>query len=84
MSEYNNFIEDDFKNSYEKSKEGKLYRVVVRSAYNNIDVIEDAVDVCFNNSVLAISSVSIISYYRIKNLISWTVEERTNENAGQD
>lgn len=78
MKERNNvFIDNEFRNVDEKSKEESHYKVIIRESDNHINIIEDAVDLCFNNSILTVATVPIVYYYRIKNLINWSVERLT-------
>lgn len=75
MKDHSNvFIENEFRNAEEKFKEEKHYKVTIRNAANSVEIIENVVDVAFNNSVLTVSTIPTISYYRIKNLLSWYVE----------
>lgn len=69
------FIENEFRNAEEKAKEEVRYKVTIRKLDNSFDIIEDVVDVAFNNSVLTVTTVPTIGYYRIKHLINWTVEK---------
>lgn len=75
MKEHNNvFIENEFRNAEEKAKGEVRYKVTIRKIDNSIDIIEDAVDVAFNNSVLTVATIPTIGYFRIKHLINWSVE----------